>query len=113
MTNYDKCREAFEVPDLGKMVAFLSGESTIFGLGYGDKHPTERGAFWWRKHLKRAEDANKDLLIAKQAEIDELVKALKEMQKHYKLVAGDSAYKMSAMGCMLDRALAKYNEAKE
>ena len=36
------------------VVAFLMGEAPLDGVWFGDRHPTERGAFWWRKHLREA-----------------------------------------------------------
>ena len=30
---------------------FLKGVGSLDGCHFGDKHPTERGAFWWRKHM--------------------------------------------------------------
>lgn len=38
------------VPD--EIVAFLLGEGPFDGVWFGEKHPTERGSFWWRKHLR-------------------------------------------------------------
>jgi len=35
------------------IIKFLTGESDFCGLWFGDKHPTEPGAFWWRKHLSK------------------------------------------------------------
>jgi hypothetical protein len=34
--------------------AFLLGSGPLDGQWFGDKHPTEKGAFWWRKHLRAA-----------------------------------------------------------
>jgi len=33
---------------------FLLGEVALDGVWFGDKHPTENGNFWWRKHLRAA-----------------------------------------------------------
>lgn len=33
-------------------LAFLFGEGPLDGVWFGDEHPTERGAFWWRKNLR-------------------------------------------------------------
>lgn len=33
------------------VIEFLKGSAPLKGVWFGDKHPTERGAFWWRKHL--------------------------------------------------------------
>lgn len=35
-----------------EVLAFLLGEGPLDGVWFGDKHPTERGAFWWRKNLR-------------------------------------------------------------
>ena len=37
-----------------EVIAFLQGAGPLDGVWFGDKHPTERGAFWWRKHLVAA-----------------------------------------------------------
>lgn len=37
-----------------EVIRFLLGEGPLDGVHFGDKHPTERGAFWWRKHLRAA-----------------------------------------------------------
>lgn len=34
--------------------AFLLGEGTLRGVEFGDRHPEERGAYWWRKDLRAA-----------------------------------------------------------
>lgn len=36
-----------------EVMAFLRGEAPLDGVWFGEPHPTERGAFWWRKHLPR------------------------------------------------------------
>jgi len=36
-----------------KMLNFLYGSSDFDGVWFEQRHPTERAAFWWRKHLKR------------------------------------------------------------
>ncbi len=35
------------------IIKFLLGEGSFDGVWFGDKHPTENGAFWWRKHLRQ------------------------------------------------------------
>ena len=40
--------------DLREVAAFLLGEGELDGVGFGDPHPTERGNYWWRKHLRAA-----------------------------------------------------------
>ncbi|AHC56540.1 hypothetical protein JJJA_0024 [Achromobacter phage JWDelta] len=43
------------VRDTGHPVfAFLLGEGPLRGVHFGDRHPDERGAFWWRKDLRAA-----------------------------------------------------------
>ena len=37
-----------------EVMAFLLGEGPLDGVWFGDRHPTEKGAFWWRKHLRAA-----------------------------------------------------------
>lgn len=34
--------------------AFLLGEGPLRGVHFGDRHPDERGAYWWRKDLRAA-----------------------------------------------------------
>jgi hypothetical protein len=41
-------------PSLDEMVAFLCGESPLDGVWFDEPHPTEKGAYWWRKHLRAA-----------------------------------------------------------
>jgi hypothetical protein len=36
-----------------KMLNFLYGAGEFDGVWFGEKHLIERGAFWWRKHLRR------------------------------------------------------------
>lgn len=33
---------------------FLLGEGPLRGVEFGDRHPDERGAYWWRKDLRAA-----------------------------------------------------------
>lgn len=42
--------------NLEPVFAFLLGEGPLDGVWFGDRsnHPTEKGAFWWRKHLRAA-----------------------------------------------------------
>lgn len=35
------------------IIKFLLGEEPFDGVWFGEKHPTEQGAFWWRKHLRQ------------------------------------------------------------
>lgn len=35
------------------IIKFLLGEDSFDGVWFGEKHPTEEGAFWWRKHLRQ------------------------------------------------------------
>lgn len=58
----EKCKEQREAvePDSGKgekpvfddIIKFLLGETSFYGVHFGDKHPTEPGQYWWRKHLR-------------------------------------------------------------
>jgi len=41
----DACKVPMEV------VTFLRGAGTLDGVWFGNRHPTERGEFWWRKWL--------------------------------------------------------------
>lgn len=36
------------------MMAFLTGEAPLDGVWFGERHPKEKGMFWWRKHLRYA-----------------------------------------------------------
>ena len=40
--------------NLREVAAFLLGEGELDGVGFGDPHQTERGNYWWRKHLRAA-----------------------------------------------------------
>ena len=33
---------------------FLLGASDLESVWFGDRHPQEKGAFWWRERLRRA-----------------------------------------------------------
>lgn len=35
-----------------KLLHFLDGAGDFDGVWFGEKHPTEHGVFWWRKHLR-------------------------------------------------------------
>lgn len=37
-----------------EVVRFLTGECPLDGVWFGEKHPTERGTYWWRKRLPDA-----------------------------------------------------------
>lgn len=45
-------------PQVGRgmeeVVAFLLGSAPLDDVWFGDRHPTEKGAFWWRRHLRAA-----------------------------------------------------------
>ena len=43
-------RAAFDHP----VFAFLLGEGPLHDVHFGDRHPSERGAYWWRKDLRAA-----------------------------------------------------------
>lgn len=45
-----------EVAGVVEVFAFLRGEGPLEGVWFGDDHPTEKGKFWWRKHLRSAAD---------------------------------------------------------
>lgn len=47
-------RKAAMADQLAPVLAFLAGEAPLDGVWFGDRHPTEKGAFWWRKHLRTA-----------------------------------------------------------
>lgn len=87
------------------IIKFLCGESDFCGLWFGDKHPSEVGAFWWRKHLRKTiEDRD-----AKIQHLESLVKAADE-------VINDSEPKYrgehSGYGEYY-KAMAKYNTLKQ
>jgi hypothetical protein len=48
------CREVggSVVPE--EILAFLRGAAPLEGVWFGEKHPTRRGMFWWRKLLPGA-----------------------------------------------------------
>ena len=39
---------------LAPVFQFLLGEGPLRGVEFGDRHPDERGAYWWRKDLRAA-----------------------------------------------------------
>lgn len=41
----------------GNIIEFLCGEKPFDGVWFSEIHPTERGAFWWRKHLRQFTEA--------------------------------------------------------
>lgn len=53
--------------DIAALVAFLRGSGHIDGVWFGDRHPTEKGAFWWRSHLHpiTALQAERDAALSK------------------------------------------------
>ncbi len=40
--------------DKKDIINFLLGESDIDDVWFGDRHPTEKGQFWWRNRLRKA-----------------------------------------------------------
>lgn len=45
------------------IIKFLLGEESYDGAWFGEKHPTEQGVFWWRKHLRQFIGENQALHI--------------------------------------------------
>lgn len=41
-----------------QMLNFLYGAGEFDGVWFDEKHPTEKAAFWWRKHLRRLFDTH-------------------------------------------------------
>jgi hypothetical protein len=39
-----------------EMLNFLYGSGELDGVWFGERHPTAKGAFLWRKHLRRVFD---------------------------------------------------------
>ncbi len=37
--------------EVQELIRFLQGAGPLDGVWFGDPHPTEKGAFWWRKRL--------------------------------------------------------------
>lgn len=58
------------------VIKFLLGESSLEGVWYGEKHPTEQGRFWWRKHLRTQ-------TASLQKQIEEKDKELAEYKEKY------------------------------
>ena len=44
-----------------EMLKFLNGEGPLDGVWFGETHPTERGAYWWRKRLNTTPQQRKPL----------------------------------------------------
>lgn len=36
----------------GNIIEFLCGEKPFDGVWFSQRHQTEKGEFWWRKHLR-------------------------------------------------------------
>jgi hypothetical protein len=55
-----------------QLVAFLRGAGPLGGVWFSEQHPTEKGAFWWRKHLHTitALQAERDAALARVAELE-------------------------------------------
>ena len=57
--------------DLEGIIGFLLGSNHWSGIWFSQKNPDEKGAFWWRKHLRKfvsqqaASISEKDKRIAK------------------------------------------------
>ena len=45
---------AEQAAELDTVIKFLMGEGELAGVWFGDKPDSERGNFWWRKHLRAA-----------------------------------------------------------
>ncbi|OMG87978.1 hypothetical protein [Achromobacter xylosoxidans] len=66
-STYDALVALFDVAPLASeavrdadhpVFAFLLGEGPLRGVHFGDRHPDERGAYWWRKDLSAALSAH-------------------------------------------------------
>lgn len=93
----EKALEVTPVPNW--LIAFLRGEDHWPGhpeVGFGDTHPTERGAFFWRKHLaptplspspreKALEEALRSLI----AKLDECAPHISDAFAHMLIRYGD------------------------
>lgn len=51
------------------IITFLLGDGTFDGIWFGNYHLTEKGKFWWRKHLK-------EYIDKQEAELAELKRQL-------------------------------------
>lgn len=43
-----------------ELLAFLRGARPLGGVWFGEKHPTEPGLYWWRKHLPTPPQEKRD-----------------------------------------------------
>jgi len=55
-----------------EVVEFLCGAAPLDGVWFGDRHPTERGMYWWRKYLQAT-------LSAAAPAVPDAAKELKDM----------------------------------
>jgi len=51
--------EGGKAPTLAEVITFLLGEGPLDGVWFGDRHPTKKGAFWWRKYLRAVAEGGK------------------------------------------------------
>jgi hypothetical protein len=49
---------------LDEIAEFLYGAAPLDGVWFGDPHPTEKGNFWWRKHLQAARQSSQSEPVA-------------------------------------------------
>ncbi len=47
-----------------EMLDFLCGAGPLEGAWFGEKHPTEYGAFWWRRRLRALAAPDTDLSVS-------------------------------------------------
>jgi hypothetical protein len=47
-----------------EMLKFLNGEAPLDGVWFGENHPIEKGAYWWRKRLNTTPQQRKPLTDA-------------------------------------------------
>ena len=75
----------------GTIIQFLQGSHSFDGVWFGDKHPTEEGLFWWRKHLSEAVNAY-DALVEENQRLREAIETL------HGWIKSDSVYTLLRYG---------------
>jgi len=108
--------------------AFLFGESTFQGVWYGQPNPNERGAYWWRRHLRAALAAQVTLTMDQAKAVFDaldigLGAASQEAAVYHEAMAGHregehkrldaDAAKVSAALVMVGQLIEEHEQAKE
>jgi hypothetical protein len=66
---------------LDQVVEFLRGGADLDGVWFGD-HPSGKQPFWWRGHLAKAYEAEKESTLRLQKENEELREHFNKMMQY-------------------------------